>query len=344
MRAEWQDRSLLGLAVALGVLSFLLLRDLWTGVILGGLTGYFAWPLHRRVTRRLKRPRIVAFLIVAAGFFAFALPVMAFIGVFALDAVSFAEGFDARKLDAAAEGGRQWIYASVGLEPPAGNITLTAEVIPRLVDAMLPFLKNVATTTTKVAFMLGIAGFTTYYALVDGPRGAAWVLDHSPLGPERTGVLFAEVRRVIEAVFYGQVVAAVAQGALGGVMFWALGIPWPLFWTAVMAILSFLPIVGAFLVWLPASLWLYLEGEPTRAVIMFLWGAIVVSQVDNFIKPRLIGDRAGIHPLLVLLGVFGGLSTFGFLGFLLGPLVIALFLASLRAVRAIGMRPAAVPE
>jgi predicted PurR-regulated permease PerM len=132
---------------------------------------------------------------------------------------------------------------------------------------------------------------------------------------------------MIHATIYGGIVVALVQGGLGGLGFLFVGLPAPLFWGTVMAFLSFIPIVGAFLVWIPAVVILFAQGAHLKAVILFCWCTIVVSLSDNFLRPILISGRTQVHTLLLFFGILGGLKVFGFLGFIAGPLVITICLA-----------------
>ena len=97
-----------------------------------------------------------------------------------------------------------------------------------------------------------------------------------------------------------------------------------------MAILSLLPVIGAFLVWVPGAIFLLATGDIWQGIFLIIWGVVVVSQIDNFIKPKLIGDRADIHPIFVLIGVLGGVAAFGFIGLFLGPLVVGVTISILK--------------
>jgi predicted PurR-regulated permease PerM len=126
---------------------------------------------------------------------------------------------------------------------------------------------------------------------------------------------------------------ALVQGAMGAILFWAIGIPASLFWGAVIAFVALLPLFGAFLVWIPWSAYLYLAGETGRAIALLAIGGLVVSSIDNFLKPYIIQGRTNMHPLLVFLSVLGGIQAFGALGLVLGPLAVAVFISFLEFYR-----------
>lgn len=176
--------------------------------------------------------------------------------------------------------------------------------------------------------------FTMYYLFKDGPRAVAALRDMLPLGHERGDRLVARTADIISASVYGVVVIAVVQGALGGLMFWALGLPSPLVWGVVMIVFATIPMLGTFVVWVPAAIFLAASGHLVKAVVLTVWGAVVIGMVDNFLRPRLVGQRAQMHELLIFFSVLGGLQVFGVLGILLGPVVVALALGMLEAFRA----------
>lgn len=172
--------------------------------------------------------------------------------------------------------------------------------------------------------------FIMYYGFKDGLALKQFIAEILPLRERYKDVLFEEMTEVVDAVFIGQIFVSLVQGALGGLGFWAFGIPNPFFWGFVMTILAILPIIGTPVVWVPAGIYMLIIGDTFAGVGILLYGTVIVSTVDNFLKPKVIGDRAQIHPAVVLLGVVGGLALFGFIGFLLGPLVLAIFAVLLR--------------
>ena len=179
----------------------------------------------------------------------------------------------------------------------------------------------------------GLVIFTMFYMFRDGDRIRAAVYDTVPL--ERVQVLdiTRRTKEVISATIYGVLVIAAIQGTLGTFIFWALGLPSPLLWGTVMFVLCMIPMAGAFLVWIPAALYLGFTGAYLQAGILVVWGVLVIGGIDNLLSPRLVGQRARLHELLIFFGVLGGLQVFGILGVVLGPVVIAVTLALIEMVR-----------
>ncbi|RJQ55900.1 MAG: AI-2E family transporter [Nitrospiraceae bacterium] len=192
-----------------------------------------------------------------------------------------------------------------------------------IVKHVSDFFKN----AVILAFNFIIMCLTIYYFLKDGETLTEYLKKLLPFSEEQKARLTERVKETVIAAVYGQLSVGVAQGALGGAAFWALGISSPVFWGTVMAILSFLPLVGTFLIWGPASVILVLTGSYGKGTGLFLFGALIISSVDNILKPLIIGGKTKIHTLLVFFSVLGGIKFLGFLGFILGPLIAALCLS-----------------
>jgi predicted PurR-regulated permease PerM len=158
----------------------------------------------------------------------------------------------------------------------------------------------------------------------DGDRIVAKVPELLPFERIRSEQLLFRIRDVIYSSVYGVVVIALIQGVLCGGMFWALGVPSAALWGLVTVLTSVLPLVGAAGVWVPGTLYLAISGDWSRAIVLLLWGVIVISGVDNFLRPRLVGGRVGLSELVMFFALLGGLQAFGVLGIVLGPVLFAI--------------------
>jgi predicted PurR-regulated permease PerM len=168
-----------------------------------------------------------------------------------------------------------------------------------------------------------------YYLLKDGTKIKKELLVLSPLGDEHDEQVFFRVVTAVRAVFLGTLIVGVAKGVLSGVTFWLTGLPAPLFWGTMTGVASFLPMVGSALVTVPAVLYLFAIGKPTAAIILAIVSVAVIGTIDNVIQPKFVESKTSIHPLLVLLSILGGLQFYGFAGFILGPLTLAVTMALL---------------
>ena len=186
------------------------------------------------------------------------------------------------------------------------------------------------TNGTKFIFYFGLMIFSMYYFFKDGDEIIHQIKRLIPLTVEQVDITFKRLREVIYATMYGGVVIAILQGVLGGIMFWIFDISSPVFWGAVMALLSIIPIVGAFVVYVPAGIVLMIGGSFVKGFLIIGIGIIIISQVDNVLRPLMISGRTSIHPLLLFFSILGGISLFGLLGLILGPLIAAVFITLLQ--------------
>jgi predicted PurR-regulated permease PerM len=172
-------------------------------------------------------------------------------------------------------------------------------------------------------FELLVTLFALFYFIKDGDAILTGLRNFLPFEETMKERMLAEARELIFASVTTSVVIAVVQGLICGVAFAIVGLGSPVFWGVVMAFLSLLPVVGAWPVWVPATIWLFSSGHAGRAVILVIICGAVGGMVDNVLRPVLLGGRASLNGLLVFISVLGGIAVFGVLGVILGPIVVA---------------------
>lgn len=178
--------------------------------------------------------------------------------------------------------------------------------------------------------------FILYYLFIDGKylMDKMWSL-LSIKSSHKTDIA-KRIGSVTYGVIYGSILTAIIQGLLAGIAYFVIGVNSPVLWAIMTALVALLPFLGSSIIWFPMSLYLFINGilgSDTlligKGIGLFLFGFLIISTVDNLIRPKLIGDKAKVHPAIVLLGVFGGLAIFGFMGILLGPLILAILTTSI---------------
>ncbi|MBU2885315.1 AI-2E family transporter [Gilvimarinus agarilyticus] len=169
--------------------------------------------------------------------------------------------------------------------------------------------------------------YLTFFFLRDGNNIKELMVRALPMGDTRERLLFAKFAEVTRATVKGNLVVAMTQGALGGVIFWILGIPAALLWAVVMAFASLLPAIGAAIIWGPVAIYLLATGSYIQGIILVGFGAGVIGLVDNLLRPILVGRDTKLPDYIVLLSTLGGMALFGINGFVIGPLIAALFIA-----------------
>ncbi|MBA3239861.1 MAG: AI-2E family transporter [Acidobacteria bacterium] len=193
----------------------------------------------------------------------------------------------------------------------------------------LGFVGGAVGVVVEVFFVI----FTMYYMFRDGERMRAAVRSMLPLEESKSKEILERTREVISASVYGVLVIAAVQGILGGIAFWLLGLPSPLLWGVVMIFLSMIPMAGAFIVWGPAAIYLGLTGHVGKAIALTVIGVLVIGSIDNFLRPKLVGEKTRLHELIIFFSVLGGLQVFGVLGLVLGPVIVAITMALLDILR-----------
>jgi predicted PurR-regulated permease PerM len=307
---------------------------LLVGLVLGTVMGFTAQPLYERFERRWSRRRRLASAVTTLlG------------GLVMAGGGALASWIVAREIVAAVA----WVERLIGPEGPTllgpravrllELLGIHREVIVARLRTELGQLANLAAQATGivvqasfgVVLTLVVALWTMYYVLIDWPR-IGWHLERLlPIAPRDTRSLVDAFREVSRSAFVGTIASAIVQGALAGVGFAIFGVPQPVTWGALLAVTSFIPVIGVLLVWVPAAVWLAVSGHVVRGLLLTAWSLLVVGALnDYFIRPRLVGRTAGVHPLLTFVALLGGISVFGIAGVIVGPVIMSLFVASAR--------------
>jgi predicted PurR-regulated permease PerM len=331
-----QRRFLLFLVILISILFLWMVRAFLITLFLAAIFAAMAMPMHRFIRRKVKGKHSLAaglslvILIVSVG-----IPLFAFTGLVANQAVEISSA------------ARPWIENQIF---ELGNWDEVLEQFPFLghlfptEDELLAKLSEFTAATGRfladsvVEFTRGTAAFSLqvfvllyamFFFLKDGPRILDRIFYYIPLPEAFEEELVDRIVSVAGVVLKGSLVIGIIQGGLAGLAFLLAGIPGWAFWTTVMIVLSLSPAVGSALVWIPAAIYLFSTGPLAPAVIFTTWCAVVVGTVDNFLRPRLVGQGAKMPDIMVLISTLGGIFLFGAVGFIIGPIVAALFLGIL---------------
>lgn len=214
------------------------------------------------------------------------------------------------------------------------DLTNLEEIRGRLSETLSQVLQLVASravtvgqSTLDFVVSLGVMLYLLYFLLRDGTGIARRVKEAIPLDPGQRDGLLQKFTLVIRAIVKGTILVALIQGALGGLIFWVLGINAPVLWGVLMALLALLPAIGTGIVWAPVAVYLLVSGAVWKGVILTAFGVLVIGLVDNLLRPILVGRSTKIPDYLVLISTLGGLAIFGLSGFVIGPMIAAMFIA-----------------
>jgi predicted PurR-regulated permease PerM len=339
----WGALVLLGLG--LGYASYLVLAPFFSEIFLAVVLAIVFHPAYEKVCRWTGRPGLSAWICTLATGVLFLLPVT-MIGVVisreakhAMDALSAAIG---------PSGNFEWfdrfvVFLSQQLGWDAGQ---TKEFLQsRLAGLSSSLLSNAVRSLQGLGswvFSSVITLVTLFFLFRDGAEWLEASKDWVPLPRRMMDALYAETRVLMFANVYGVIVVALAQGALTGIGFAICGLPSALFWGALAAMFSILPLVGAGIVWLPGVLYLASSGDLMWAGILLGWGVLVVSMADNIIRPIVLSESAQMNTAVMFFALLGGIDAFGLIGLFAGPIVFSLAIAVGKLLReasaALGMK------
>jgi len=311
-------------------------RSFLITLFLAAVFAAMAMPMHRLIRRKVRGKDSLAatfsllILIVAVG-----IPLFGFAGLVANQAVEISSS------------ARPWIenqiieldswdelleqFPALGhIFPDEGELLaklseFTAAAGRFLADSVVEVTRGTAAFSLQVFVLL----YAMFFFLKDGPRILERAFYYIPLPDALEEELVDRIVSVASVVLKGSLVIGVIQGGLAGAAFFLAGIPGWAFWTTVMIVLSLIPAVGSALVWIPAAIYLFSTGPAGTALVFTAWCAVVVGTVDNFLRPRLVGQGAKMPDIMVLISTLGGIFLFGAVGFIIGPIVAALFLGIL---------------
>ena len=288
------------------------------------------YPVHQWLIRKTGRPSLSAFVCSVLVVGVILIPLLFITGVainqfLALRAYlqeTFENGFDLTAIEPLAPGLRVG-HCAPGDRPGAGGRLARGTRGRGWERRSRRYSLTIAANVTGVVISFIFTMFAVFLLLRDGGRMVARIPDLLPFEPARSEAMLLRIRDVIYASVYGVVVIAVIQGALIGIMFRALGIPAAALWGTVTVVTSVLPLVGAGAVWVPGALYLLVIGHWPQAIVLAVFGGVVISSVDNFLRPRLVGGRVGLNELVMFFALLGGIQAFGLLGIILGPVLFA---------------------
>ncbi len=308
-------------------LSFLIVKPFISTILTAAVFVYVFHPVYTWFQRRVRNESLAAFIVVLLIIFLITIPL-----VFILNAL-ISEVFNAYSTIKNAMAGGEFndlfgsFYSRPEIKTFIGNSINTAS------NFIINQSSNFIFTLSQRLLYAFILVYLVYYLLKDSGKISKITEAFNFKVDKVHQPLISKLKETTHAVVYGTIIVAVAQGLLAGIGFYFLGAPSPILFGVITMIAALIPFLGATAVWLPISVYLFLMGYANSSgwgmaagVILFLYGFLVISTIDNIIKPKIVGRRAHVHPVLVLIGVIGGINVFGFVGVIVGPVVLALLI------------------
>jgi predicted PurR-regulated permease PerM len=335
---ETEDTALVVLILATSLAFAWILWPFFGAILWGTVTAIVFAPLYRSLTRSIKQSHsLVAALTVMIVVLVVILPLMLIVTSIVVETSGAYEQLQSGDLNLARLF-RQifdtlpgWIAALMrhfGLTSlMEAQETLSIEMMRGTRFFAFRAL-DIGHSAVSFAVNLCVMLYLLFFLLRDEETIAYRIKDAVPLRPEQKNALFLKFAIVIRATVKGDILVALLQGALGGLIFWILGVRFPLLWAASMAILSLVPAIGAALVWGPVALYFAATGAISYSIVLVIYGAFIIGLADNILRPILVGNDTRMPNYVVLISTLGGIKVFGLNGFVIGPVIAATFIAA----------------
>lgn len=324
--------------VVIATLAFLWLIAPFSGAILWAVIAAVLFdPLNTRLLRAMPRRRnsaALATLLVITG--VVVIPAMLLGAALLREAVGFYGRVRSGEIDPGRlfvdlqthlpDWGRRWLV-DIGLGDVAGLRAKVGQGMANGFQTVAGQILSIGQGTFSFFLALGVMLYLTFFLLRDGHALAKSIERAMPMTASHRAVLITKFVAVIRATIKGSLIVAILQGATGGIVFWMLGLPGALLWGVAMGVFSLLPAIGTGLIWVPVTAYLLATGAIWQGVVLGLCGFFIISSVDNIVRPILVGRDARMPDYVVLIATLGGFELMGFNGFVIGPVIAALFMA-----------------
>ncbi|ELZ06221.1 hypothetical protein C482_00325 [Natrialba chahannaoensis JCM 10990] len=318
---------LLTLVLIFAYLSWQLVVPFLQYVLLAVLLAFLLFPLQQRLESYIS-PMLAALALVLLAIVGFIVPFLLVAAVIADDAANLLQSLDAETLQVSAL--ESAIEDQTGIE--VDLLETAADSAQEVGTMVLEQATAWFSALIHALIGLGLALFLLYYLLKNGDNLLEWIRKMTPLPMDVQDDLYGELNDVMWAVLVGHVLIAIIEGVIAGLALFVVGIPNAAFWTFIMVILSLVPLIGAPLVWIPASIYLVVIGEPLLAAGLAIYSAIVVGIADDYLRPVVVDRYAEISPAVIILGVLGGIYAFGIMGLFFGPVVVGALITVLEVL------------
>ena len=332
--------------------SYLIIKPYLLDIFMALVLFFTAKPLYRALVRLLRGWKVLA-----SGLTCIILLLVILIPLFSLMSIIAAQALDfSSQVTKGMQNGHlwQWVAAKIdafklylthlNLPLPPGEINLQ-QIVQTAVTRASAFVYTNAIGLIKgftvFFFDLLLVLFIAFFMFLQGDDFIAAIKKLSPLDATHNDEILRETEATIKATLWGTVIVAFVQGVLGGVGFLIFGLPQPAFWGTVMIPAAVIPVVGSTIIWGPAAVYLLMTGRIAAGIGLILWGGVVVGVIDNVLKPILVKGGSETPSIFILFSILGGLTYFGMIGFILGPLILSFLLSLLRIYQKTILTPAA---
>lgn len=320
---EFKKLSVLIFVAVLIVLSFIILKPVILSVITGLLLGYIFYPVYRKIFGVVKEENISALIICLVVLFLIFVPIWFLIPTILkqiFEVYSYLQGINLNDLLARVIpfGSSEFFSREM--------FTVYNTFIDKFINIAMNSFSNILMDLPAILIQAVVVLFVFFFTMRDGEGLKAYIMEMSPFDGKVHKDLIKRFDDITHSVVYGHILVGIIQGLLTGLGLFIFGVPRPLLFTILAIFASILPVIGAWFVWIPAGIYLLISGHLGAGIGLLLYGAILVSWIDNIIRPYIVARKAKISSAVVLVGMIGGFFMFGIVGFVIGPLILSYLL------------------
>ncbi len=324
--------ALIALFAGFAILSFLVIRPYILAIIFGAIIAFLIHPLYKKILAKTKKPKTTAILTLLSIIILILIPTIFAFNIIINESVSFYSETSKYISSEKMINLHETILEKTGL-----NIDFS-ELLKKSTDSVANFLISTLQTLPKQIINIVIIFIVAYYLLIYSENIKNSIKKYIPIHDEHKDKLLVILEDLTSGVVFGFFLTAVIQGVFATIGYYIFQVPNPLLLGFLTIFASLIPILGAGLIWGPVAIFMILKGtlfgEGTiylfLGIGLLIYGSIMVSSLDNFIRPYLISGKTKIHPLIIILGIMGGITIFGFIGIFLGPIILTLFITLLK--------------
>lgn len=317
---------------------FLIIKPFITAILTSFILVYIFYPVYKKLNNKIKKKNLSALIVSLLIILIFSIPsvfiIDSFVNEINLGYISFKKTIDKGLFECKEESTLCRISDFIKKKKSDPKFrSYVDKAGTELITKVTQGFSKLIISIPKILLNILIILFLTFYLFKDGKLFFLKLMDLLPIRKKDLRSVIKTFNDVLYATLYGQILVVIIQGTLGGIGFYIFGVSSPVFWGVMMVIFSLLPFVGSSIIWAPAAIYLVLSGLATsnnslifHGIGLLLYGMLLISTIDNILRPRIVGNKIGMHPAFVFLGVIGGIMLFGPLGILLGPLFIAILI------------------
>ena len=319
MKSDLNNYIKYGLVLFLTVVSFTIVKPYLTAIALSITLGYMAFPLQKWLKRKIKNETASAIILTVLLFLAIVIPVLLLTNALLNEA---ADVYRSTNIDGIKDILSTKFNLQIG-ETTQGYINSMTKTAAAFI---LTKVSELIFSIPNLLINFFILFCIIFFILRDGEKMYARILSLIPIEENYKKRFQKKLTNTIESLFYGTIALSIIEALIAMIGFYFLGVHSPILWGSVIGLTAILPGIGATAVWIPMAIISYLNGDVANAICLILFGFIILSTaIDTLLRAKILGLRAELHPLIIIIGVLGGLSAFGFIGMLIGPLILSLF-------------------